>query len=133
MKSPHNFLAIAGMVLTAISVIFALHSFVLSYTEIFHYDSVSRSFVFWIYSVVVSGAGLFVYIIYGILSLRKAIHAVNRRFWIILAAALFTAVPLWIWLACGSSLVAYAIWNVYLIALAFLEALSLRMERQYGE
>ncbi len=116
--------AMMAMVLSLISFGLILTSFVLLFTEEPVEHDVSRSFAFWVYSMIVAYISLLFYFLDAILSIIKVFRRIHPVYNAILSALLLGMTPMAIFVGGGLGINIY-LWNAYHLAVFILEILSI--------
>ena len=116
--------AIIAMIISIFSFGLMIGSLVAIFTEPPVDDSVSRSFVFWMFGIIVAMFSLIFYFIDAILSVIKVFMKIHPIFNAILSVMLIGAIPMMIFVGGGLGINIY-IWNAYYLAILILEIISI--------
>ena len=116
--------AIIAMIISLISFYLVITAFVVSANEPPVEDGVSRSFAFWVFSVIVACASMIFYFIDAIFSIVKIFMKIHPKFNTILSIMLIAAIPMVIYVGGGLGINIF-IWNAYYLAIFILEIVSI--------
>ena len=117
--------AVFAMIISLISLGLMICSFIASITEpVLDTNSVSKSFVFWVFGMLVAYFSLIFYFIDAVFSAIKVFMKIHPIFNAILSILLFGAIPMGIFIGGGLGISIY-IWNAYYLAIFILEVISI--------
>ena len=117
--------AVFAMIISLISLGLMICSFIASITEpVLDTNSVSKSFVFWVFGMLVAYFSLIFYFIDAVFSAIKVFMKIHPIFNAILSILLFGAIPMGIFIGGGLGISIY-IWNAYYLAIFILEIISI--------
>lgn len=125
MKTPARKIpAMIGMGFAVISIGLVIAALILACFEDPEYIGPTRSFAFWIYSIILAFAGMLSYIVDAVFCLLRP-----TRFHILLAAIIFLGVPMLIFVGCRLG-INILIWNLYFLSIFVLEVIDIRKHRK---
>lgn len=95
-------------------------------------DGVGQPFRLWICSILVAMLSMVFYTIDAILCIKVAIQNEKRLFHVLLAILLLGGIPMVVFVGGYAGLLAGIVWNVYYLAMAVLEVLSVVISWREG-
>lgn len=116
--------AMIAMFISVISFILMIAALVALITDPPAGTMYSRSFVFWMWGVIVALFSLIFYFVDAVFSAIKALMKIHPVFNTVLSIMLLLAIPMCIFLGGGVGIGVY-IWNVYYLAIFVLEVISI--------
>ena len=117
--------AIFAMIISLISFGLMICSFIALITEpAREQGGVSRSFVFWVWGMIVAYFSLIFYFVDAVLSVIKIFRKIHPVFNLVLAVMLIGAIPMALFVGGGLGINIY-IWNAYYLAIFVLEIISI--------